>query len=142
MQIALAWSPESEKELISLGFKKEQCFLKFIELSPLEENLNNGNREIFGLDKTIIPYQFITTGYYVSGYKEKISTVQIILAWRNGSEQAFVKRNFKLTEVYVCNKHWGPTSESNRKGDEEFFSMSHQPDKFVTTSYWGKCVDD
>lgn len=137
MQIALAWNPESEKELLELGFKKDQAFLKFIELLPLEENLNMGDREIFGLDKTIIPYQFVTVGYYISGNKEKVSTVQIVLNWRNGSEQAFIKRKFELVEIYVRDKNWGPTSEANKKGDEEFFSMTNQPDKFVTTSYWG-----
>ena len=135
MQIAFAWNPESEKELLELGFKKERFFLKFENVSPTEKHISSYEHHLF---KTR-PYQFKVCGFFEWDQhgKTKASIVQIIINWRKGIEHEIKNLGLVRSDVYVRDRDRGPTVESNRKGNAQFSAMKNPPRQFITTSYWG-----
>lgn len=67
--------------------------------------------------------------------------LRIALAWSENCEKELLAAGFEKREVYVKVAPPGPTEESNRAGDREFFAMKHPPFQFVTTSWWGMGAD-
>ncbi len=133
MQIAFAWNSESEKELLAMGFEKKEILLKYLEIKPTEENIAASDSFI---RRELKPIHFVSTGYWTPQAKEQDSVVQIILTWRYEDCRSFFRKGFKEHEVYIRDKDHGPTVETNKMGDSQFFSMTNPPSKFVTTSYW------
>jgi hypothetical protein len=62
---------------------------------------------------------------------------QIAFAWSEETEAELKANGFEKREVYIKNAPPGITSESNEKGNSEFFRMNYPPFQFITTSYWG-----
>lgn len=73
VQIALSWSDDCEKELISMGFEKKEVYIKYYgdskgcgEHEAISDACNrNGDHEFFSMKHS--PYQFITTSWWGAG---------------------------------------------------------------------------
>ena len=65
LQIALVWSVEGEVELVSLGFKKREVYIKETPAFKTEEAITYGDAEFFAMKA--IPFQFVTTSYWGRG---------------------------------------------------------------------------
>lgn len=67
-QIALAWSEKSEKELLEMGFKKREVYMKIAPSGggTSEQEKIAGDKQFFGMKNP--PFQFVTTSYWGSGY--------------------------------------------------------------------------
>lgn len=73
LQVAFAWSSESEQEMLAMGFKKQEVYIKQAPsgfpapdgktISDHEKAL--GDREFFGMSRP--PFQFVTTSYWGAG---------------------------------------------------------------------------
>ena len=66
IQIALAWSPECEKELKQLGFKKTSVYIKDVEGGATsKEQEHRGDSQFFQMKHS--PFQFVTTSWWGAG---------------------------------------------------------------------------
>ncbi|HLE17637.1 MAG TPA: hypothetical protein VI728_05045 [Syntrophales bacterium] len=64
-QIVFVWSEESAVELESMGFKKQEVYMKEDSGGPTVEANKKGDAEFFSMKHK--PYQFITTSYWGAG---------------------------------------------------------------------------
>ena len=63
IQIVLAWSEDCEKELIQMGFEKQEVYTKTPPFAGnSDEEKKVGDAEIFGMKH--LPYQFVTTSWW------------------------------------------------------------------------------
>ena len=66
IQIALCFSPECEEELIEMGFKKIEHYVKRVEKAGnTKEQVEEGDSEFFHM--TNKPFQFVTTSWWGAG---------------------------------------------------------------------------
>lgn len=64
--------------------------------------------------------------------------LQIAICYSDECEKELVAKGFKKQVYYVKEAPSSTNSKvSCELGDSEFFSMTHKPYQFVTTSYWG-----
>jgi len=61
-QIALAWSKKCEEELIEMGFRKTEIYMKLAPSGMTKESNEKGDSEFFDMKHS--PFQFITTSYW------------------------------------------------------------------------------
>lgn len=61
-QIAFCWSEESESELIKMGFKKKEVYIKNAPLGMTRESNDKGDQEFFNMRNP--PGQYITSSYW------------------------------------------------------------------------------
>lgn len=64
-------------------------------------------------------------------------SLQLAFAWSPECEEELKKMGFKKQEVYVKDGPIGPSDETRKQGDREFFSMRNPPLQFATTTFWG-----
>jgi hypothetical protein len=63
VRIALAFSPECEKELIAAGFKKQEVYISHdVKGLDTKEQVSNGDRAFYEMEHP--PYQFVTTSWW------------------------------------------------------------------------------
>lgn len=67
-QIVFMWSDKSAVELESMGFKKQEVFIKEAPCGMTEESNKKGDAEFFRMENK--PYQFVTTSYWGMGNPE------------------------------------------------------------------------
>lgn len=66
LQIALAFSQETEAELKNMGFEKKEVYVKLARGgTDTKSEIEAGDREFFHMDN--IPYQFVTTSWWGAG---------------------------------------------------------------------------
>ncbi len=66
IQIALAWNNHSEKELIEMGFKKQEVYTKQAPSGKnSDEAEKKGDSEFFSM--AYPPFQFVTTSWWGAG---------------------------------------------------------------------------
>ena len=65
-QIVFAWSEESAVELESMGFKKQEVYMKNAPGGITEEEKEKGDAEFFHMESK--PFQFATTSYWGVGF--------------------------------------------------------------------------
>lgn len=66
IQIALAWSKESEAELIEKGFRKREVYVKPTCLPGTSKEAEEaGDRDFFKVRH--VPFQFVTTSWWGAG---------------------------------------------------------------------------
>lgn len=66
---------------------------------------------------------------------------RIAFEWDKECEKELIEKGFKKREVYIKYDSKGPTDIDNEAGNAEFFAMKNKPFQFITTSWWGACVD-
>lgn len=64
-QVAFIWSEKSAVELESMGFKKQEVYMKEGPGGSTVEANKKGDAEFFHMKQK--PYQFITTSYWGAG---------------------------------------------------------------------------
>lgn len=66
IQIALAWSPECERELRAKGFEKCEVYVKHVGGGGTsKEKQTAGDHEFFAMKDP--PFQFVTTSWWGAG---------------------------------------------------------------------------
>ena len=65
-QIAFIWTEKSAIELESMGFKKQEVYMKNAPGGTTEEEKEKGDAEFFSMES--IPFQFATTSYWGVGF--------------------------------------------------------------------------
>ena len=68
---------------------------------------------------------------------------QIVFAASEESELELLKKGFKKESVWIKSFQGSETDSEKtcEEGDADFFKMENKPYQFVTTSFWGACVD-
>ena len=64
VRIAMAWSPECEKELIANGFRKIEVYANFESVGGItsDEQKESGDHAFFNMKHS--PYQFFTSSWW------------------------------------------------------------------------------
>lgn len=132
--IAFKWSPETEVELVALGFKRQKIYLKhldFVWSGSLADILDS---KVFSWQE-YTPSQFATAPCYGG---VQLTMTQIAMAWSQAAEIQLKNNDFTLVEVFTkSTSYYGPTDEQLKRGLREFKEMKSAPELYTVTSWWG-----
>lgn len=134
--LALDPSSDSAKELVLMGFTRVKVLMRIRELFFSQAHLTASDAMFYRTEPR--PQQYCSVSFWEDGNQG--SLYGIVFSCSPESKQVLLRQGFQERWIYRKLGPSGSTLQSIPSGDEIFRKMRHVPEKFATTSYWGRML--